>query len=125
MASAIALSHQCLSAFCGVVTASVIPTAIRRDYVTNAFRPFVVLLLCTEKKTQSLEALSPMPFGLLWCCYSDAKRMPSAWPDVTNAFRPFVVLLLQKSAEHSPEAMSHQCLSAFCGVVTWVHIMDS
>ncbi len=36
--------HQCLSAFCGVVTAGGQPCGHLPGPVTNAFRPFVVLL---------------------------------------------------------------------------------
>ena len=38
--------------------------------VTNAFRPVVVLLhLMVEDTAKPAVSLSPMPFGLLWCCY--------------------------------------------------------
>ncbi len=64
-------SHQCLSACCGVVT----PHGgrycqARRVPVTNAFRPVVVLLRTCVSGGSSPENLSPMPFGLLWCCYA-------------------------------------------------------
>ncbi len=112
--------------------------------VTNAFRPFVVLLqrnfisrpLRLQASHQCLSAFcgvvtdgggemsapineSPMPFGFLWCCYPLLPGVGWIGDSVTNAFRLFVVLLL-------PCALfillisfvSHQCLSAFCGVVT-------
>ena len=61
-------SHQCLSACCGVVTKKV---------ARSAFELW----------------LSPMPFGLLWCCYDECPEKYSEVRQVTNAFRPVVVLL--------------------------------
>ncbi len=37
--------------------------------VTNAFRPVVVLLHAYVGLTFACTQGSPMPFGLLWCCY--------------------------------------------------------
>ncbi len=67
------------------------------EYVTNAFRPFVVLLHLRGRRTQG-----------------SVRR-------VTNAFRPFVVLLQATAKGVDFGSASHQCLSAFCGVVTLVH----
>ncbi len=162
------LGHQCLSAFCGVVTISpssnpsqslsvtnafrpfvvllldgefhgrdwhvvvtnafrpfvvLLPQRYRQgpgrdDRVTNAFRPFVVLLLGSLAQLLAKANESPMPFGLLWCCY----HTPGPWlatpTTVTNAFRPFVVLLRKTESNTITPRPSHQCLSAFCGVVT-------
>ncbi len=62
--------------------------------VTNAFRPFVVLLLVNVNKMLDCGSKSPMPFGLLWCCYVEHDYEGAILArQVTNAFRPFVVLL--------------------------------
>ena len=115
------IGHQCLSAFCGVVTAFRCAVTPGNFHVTNAFRPFVVLLRASGTHHPGLRSRSPMPFGLLWCCYPPVQR-PSPGSDglspmpfgllwccydhreqlplgihVTNAFRPFVVLLLNET----------------------------
>ena len=61
-----------------------------------------------------------MPFGLLWCCYNkNTLAGIGAILVVTNAFRPFVVLLPDYWKANRQQVLSgHQCLSAFCGVVT-------
>ncbi len=66
----------------------------RHRLVTNAFRPFVVLLPVREFGVACRSIGSPMPFGLLWCCYGDCL------------------------GNHRFGHCRHQCLSAFCGVVT-------
>ncbi len=56
-------------------------TAVKRGSVTNAFRPVVVLLRDKEMdKVLADTKESPMPFGLLWCCYlpEDARLIASA-----------------------------------------------
>ena len=45
---------------------------------------------------QRKDETSPMPFGLLWCCYTKQRRNTRRARNVTNAFRPFVVLLLHE-----------------------------
>ncbi len=121
------------------------------ESVTNAFRPVVVLLLETESEALDWLQESPMPFGLLWCCYTCNRkhgqaRLQSPMPfgllwccyritlkrlfiaaAVTNAFRPVVVLLRCFLLALFVRAR-HQCLSACCGVVTRtvaVEVMES
>ncbi len=110
--------HQCLSAFCGVVTHA---TAPRLAFKTASPMPFGLLWCCyppTGVAPCNALASSPMPFGLLWCCYC-RRRGNQDWRGlVTNAFRPFVVLLLGKVSATECYRPCHQCLSAFCGVVT-------
>ncbi len=118
-AALLSAGHQCLSACCGVVTSGSEWGSPRRPGVTNAFRPVVVLLLGVPTKEQrhwigchqclsaccgvvtrraawtlDRQAWSPMPFGLLWCCYGS------------------------KSLVRLAPLGRHQCLSACCGVVT-------
>ncbi len=92
--------HQCLSAGCGVVTPQIFTSRAAACPVTNAFRPVVVLLRVQWRSTHKGGQRSPMPFGRLWCCYKTEL--------------PKLACL----------ALSHQCLSAGCGVVTLVKLVD-
>ncbi len=87
--------HQCLSAFCGVVTWRADPEtegARERHQCLSAFCGVVTPSL--NRNCRARLPASPMPFGLLWCCYI-ITQLPSPFDEslVTNAFRPFVVLL--------------------------------
>ena len=88
------VSHQCLSAFCGVVTtrrSCELVQLIRGHQCLSAFCGVVTFAKGTHKSV--IEGESPMPFGLLWCCYLIIAQGLMESAQVTNAFRPFVVLL--------------------------------
>ncbi len=138
------LGHQCLSAFCGVVTRQrtrprppadpvtnafrpfvvLLPVLIQAYLetsagVTNAFRPFVVLLPLVSSNAKTGPIPSPMPFGLLWCCYCRVRCR--GFPLVQASPMPFGLLWCcypNKDGVPSWPGRRHQCLSAFCGVVT-------
>ena len=119
--------HQCLSACCGVVTGNKHYSTRKALAVTNAFRPVVVLLQKFPKVTAiQFIAWSPMPFGLLWCCYfrccsthpssqvSGHQCLSACCGVVTKAANAMLTILEE----------GHQCLSACCGVVTWLHTRE-